>query len=40
MKSKYYYEYTRNMKDETAKDLDRINKKLFNENAKKRNRRG
>jgi hypothetical protein len=37
MKSKYYYEYTRNMKDETAKDLDRINNKLFNETAKERN---
>jgi len=37
MKSKYYYEYTRNMNDETAKDLDRINKKLFNETAKERN---
>jgi hypothetical protein len=37
MKSKYYYEYTRNMDNETAKDLDRINNKLFNETAKERN---
>ncbi len=37
MKSKYYYEYTRNMDTTNKSELDRINKKLFNETAKERN---
>lgn len=37
MKSKYYYEYTRNMDTTNKSELDRINKKLFNQTAKERN---
>ena len=37
MKSKYYYEYTRNMDTTNKSELERINKKLFNETAKERN---
>jgi hypothetical protein len=37
MKSKYYYEYTRNMDTTNKSELERINNKLFNETAKERN---
>lgn len=39
MKSKYYYEYTRNMnvKEATAEELKRVNDKLFNETTEERN---
>jgi len=36
MKSKYYYEYTRNMDTTNKSELERINNKLFNETAKER----
>ena len=37
MKSKYYYEYKRNMDTTNKSELERINNKLFNETAKERN---
>ena len=37
MKSKYYYEYTKNMDTTNKSELERINNKLFNETAKERN---
>ena len=39
MKSKYYYEYTRNMnvKEATAEELKRVNDRLFKETTEERN---